>query len=322
MQVYFWGTRGSLPTSLDAGAVRKKIRQALAASRGLDLSADEALESFIDSELPFAVRGTYGGNTPCVEIRGGDEYVICDCGSGLRDLGMHLMSPEVLNQTFPPRVFNIFMSHFHWDHLMGFPFFTPAYIPGNTVNVFSAHENPRSSFEKQQMEPNFPVSLDYMGAEINFHAVVPGSEMEVAGFRVTAFEQNHPGGSFGYRFRRDGKTVVYSSDAEHKKESEDPDYPYLDFVRGADLLIFDAQYPLADAVGMKEDWGHSSNILAVELSVRAEVKRVLLFHLEHTATDEQFDQFLAETRDYLTLFAPDSPLQIDMAYDGFLVDLT
>jgi len=321
MQVYFWGTRGSLPTSCNAETVRGKVRGALAASRGVDLGTEEKLDSFIDSQLPFAVRGTYGGNTPCVELRGGEEYVICDAGSGLRDLGTYLMTPEVLSRTSPPRIFNIFMSHLHWDHIMGFPFFTPTYIPGNTVNIFSAHEDARSSFDRQQQNPNFPVSLDYMGADIRFHQIEQEKELEVAGFTVRAFPQNHPGGSFGYRFQRDGKAVVYSTDAEHKKESEDPDYPYLDFVRDADLLIFDAQYPLAEAVGMKEDWGHSSNIVAVELSVKANVKRVVLFHLEHTASDQQFDTFIQETQEYLKIYSETSQLQAELAYDGLCIDL-
>jgi len=322
MQVYFWGTRGSLPAPCNAATVREKVRSALAASRGVDLQTDEKLDSFIDSALPFATRGTYGGNTPCVEIRGGEEYLICDAGSGLRDLGTYLMTPEILRRPSPPRIFNIFMSHLHWDHIMGFPFFTPAYIPGNTVNIFSAHEDPRASFEKQQQTPNFPVSLDYMGADIRFHEIDPDTELEVGGFTVRAFPQNHPGGSFGYRFRRHGRTIVYSTDAEHKKESEDPDYPYLDMVRDADLLIFDAQYPLAEALGMKEDWGHSSNILAVELAVRANVKRVVLFHLEHTASDQQFDSFIQETRDYLKIYSGSSQLQAVLAYDGLCIEIS
>ncbi len=321
MQVYFWGTRGSLPTSCDARAVRDKVRRALVASRGVALDTDEKMEDFIDTRLPFATRGTYGGNTPCVEIRGGEEYVLCDAGSGLRDFGMHAMSPEVLNRSHPPRVFNLFMSHLHWDHLMGFPFFTPAFIPGTTVNIFSAHENARASFERQQQEPNFPVSLDYMGADINFHEIEPHTDLEIAGFTVRAFPLDHPGGSFGYRFRRNGKTAVYASDAEHKEAAEDPNYPFLDIIRGADLLIFDAQYPMAEALGGKRDWGHSSNILAVELSVKADVKRVVLFHLEHTASDEQFDDFLQDTREYLEIYDESSDLRVYMAYDGLCIEL-
>jgi ribonuclease BN (tRNA processing enzyme) len=98
-------------------------------------------------------------------------------------------------------------------------------------------------------------------------------------------------------------------------------YPFVDIFRDADLLIFDAQYPLSDATGPKENWGHSSNLLGVELAVRAGVKRLCLFHSEPTWKDEALDKFLAETRDYLKIHAPASPLQIDLAYDGMEIPL-
>ena len=226
MRVYFWGTRGSLPTACDAAEIRGKIKSAIEAARGRDLGSAEAIESLIDS-LPFSVRGTYGGNTSCVEIRGGDEYVICDAGSGLRDLGAYLMRPEVLKRPKPPRVFNILMSHLHWDHIMGFPFFIPAFIPGNTIRIHSPHEDPRGTFVKQQEAPNFPVPLKAMGADISFHRLEPGETRKIGGFDVRTLKQNHPGGSYGYRFERAGRAVVYSTDAEHKSESTEKDYPFL-----------------------------------------------------------------------------------------------
>lgn len=218
-------------------------------------------------------------------------------------------------------VFNLFISHPHWDHIQGFPFFVPAFVPGNVVNVFGCHESLPDVLRAQQETPFFPVPLAAMRAQINVRVLEPGREYDLAGHRVTAIRQNHPGGSYGYCFRRDGKKLVYSTDAEHTKDSEAEGYPFLDFFRDADLLIFDAQYKLLDAIHVKENWGHSSNMLGVELAVWAGVKRLCLFHNEHTCDDTELDRFLEETRKYLHLYAGDSPLAIDLAYDGLEIGM-
>src|SRR5215469_10119404 len=155
LQVRFWGTRGSLPAPLRERAVRGKIRDALLAARGRALDTPEAIDAFIDLSLPFSVGGTFGGNTSCVEIvTGGDEYVVCDLGTGVREFGNHVMAEH--NPT-AKRCFNVFLSHLHWDHIMGFPFFRPAYIPGNVIRIHSCHAALGEALHKQQSEPCFPV---------------------------------------------------------------------------------------------------------------------------------------------------------------------
>jgi phosphoribosyl 1,2-cyclic phosphodiesterase len=315
MEIHFWGTRGSLPASLVAEKVREKVFRALKAASGSGrvLLTDEAIGLFIDGELPFAVRGTYGGNTPCLQIGGAEPFVLCDAGTGLRDFGNAFLRSARGSE---PAIFHLFLSHLHWDHIQGFPFFVPAYRPGNEIHIYSGHGKAEQALVNQQAAPSFPVPFASLGAQIRFHRLDPGAVHEIAGFSVRVLAQNHPGGSFGYAFGRDGRTIVYSTDAEHGAEVQGPGNPFVDFCRGADLLIFDAQYSLADALGPKETWGHSSNVLGVELAVSAGVKRLCLFHSEPTRDDDGMDRFLAETRDYLRLHAPDSPLLIDLAYDG------
>jgi phosphoribosyl 1,2-cyclic phosphodiesterase len=313
MLVHFWGTRGSLPASLNAEKVRQKIIKALQAARNKNLGDDRALEEFVDRELPFAVRGTYGGNSSCVEIRGGGECIICDAGTGIRDFGQGAINT--------PHIYNIFLSHLHWDHLQGFPFFAPAYIPGNRIRIFGCNPGLPEAIATQQESPFFPVPLSAMKAEISFHNLNPGAAYEIGGFRVQAIMQNHPGSSYGFRFEREGRSIIYSTDSEHKKEAEHPLYAFLDFIKETDLLIFDAQYTLLDAIGDKENWGHSNNILAVELAVKAGVKRLCLFHHEHTYDDEVFDELLADTRTYLGILSETSPLKVLMAYDGLEIEI-
>ena len=143
--------------------MRGKIREALLAARGRALDTPEAIDAFIDHALPFSVRGTFGGNTSCVEIvTGGDEYVLCDLGTGVREFGNRL-----LREHGPGRkhCFNIFLSHPHWDHIMGFPFFAPAYIAGNRIRIYGCHDVLREVLHTQQSSPFFPVDFRSLGRD-------------------------------------------------------------------------------------------------------------------------------------------------------------
>jgi phosphoribosyl 1,2-cyclic phosphodiesterase len=316
MHAYFWGTRGSLPASTTAQAIQEKIFKAIKKSLSYSLQTDESIAAFIQKELPFPVRGGYGGNTSCIEIRGQDEYVLCDAGTGLRDFGNYALQSEKSGRSGSSTEFHIFMSHLHWDHTQGFPFFAPAYIPGNHINIYGYHADLKQAFISQQSPPHFPIPLKDMKANLIFHTLEPGKTYDIAGLSVKGIKQNHPGDSYGYRFSKEGKNIVYSTDAEHKREAEEEGYDFLGFFGDADLLIFDAQYTLADAVGVKENWGHSNNLVAVELSTLARVKRLCLFHSEHTYDDETLDRFLDDTRKYSKFHADAYPLEIDLAYDG------
>jgi phosphoribosyl 1,2-cyclic phosphodiesterase len=318
MHIRFWGTRGSLPASLTAEQIREKLVLAIRASRSHDLATEEAIGAFIDGELPFAVRGSYGGNTPCVEIGLQEELVLCDAGTGLRDFGNTFLRS---GKGAEPAVFHLFLSHLHWDHIQGFPFFIPAYRAGNLIHIYSCHADTEKAFANQQAAPYFPVPFSALGAKILFHTLDPERSYEIAGFKVRAISQNHPGGSYGYSFTQQGKKIIYSTDVELAPEAQENGRALVDFFRGADLLIFDAQYSLADAMGPKETWGHSSNLLGVEIAVQADVKRLCLFHSEPTRDDEALDRFLAETREYLRIYDPRSSLMIDLAWDGLEIML-
>ena len=321
MLIRFWGTRGSLPASLNYRAVLTKVREALLAARGQTLDGAEAIDAFIERALPFSVRGTYGGNTSCVEIvTGGDEYVLCDMGTGAREFGNSVLAkdgPAKKNR------FNVFMSHLHWDHVMGFPFFAPAYTAGNVIRIHGCHKDMREAFQRQQSTPSFPVDFRTLGASIEFVELEPGRTYEIDGLAVRAIAQRHGGDSYGYRFSKDGRTLVYSTDSEHKCETLDRSYPFIEFFRDADLLIFDAQYSLADQVSMKEDWGHSSNIIGVELAQLAGVKHLVMYHHDPANDDQVLEKILAETRRYEEISHSEQsrPLTITSAYDGLEIVL-
>ena len=328
MKVIFWGTRGSLPASATGATVRAKIFSALEASRGHDLSTEDAIDSFIDNSLPFAVGSTYGGNTACIQLTNDhNEYVLCDAGSGIRDFANQFMASEASHES---HTFHIVMTHLHWDHIIGFPFFTPAYIPGNRIIIHGYHEAIPEVFQHQMAAPCFPVGFDQLKAEIDFVLHQTGESFQAGGFDVSAIEQNHPGISYGYRVEHAGKSAIYSTDSEHKEDAYDEGYRFVRFFSSADLLIFDAQYSLVDATYNKAEWGHSSNIMGVELAARARVKHLCLFHNEPGASDLDLDQFLAKTRKYREIYhseaASDSeaaryPGEITLAFDGLEIEL-
>ena len=319
LRVHFWGTRGSLPAPLRAQTVRAKIRDALFAARGQRLETDAAIDAFIDNRLPFSVRGTFGGNTSCVEIvTGGDEYVVCDLGTGVREFGNHVMAEH--NPT-AKGCFNVFLSHLHWDHIMGFPFFRPAYMTGNVIRIYSCHPAVGEALYKQQSAPCFPVDLHALPATIEFVILEPGRTYEIAGLSVTSLKQFHAGDSYGYRFSRGDKTIVYSTDCEHKYSNLDQSYPFIAFYRDADVLIFDAMYSLADTISVKEDWGHSSNVVAVELAQAARVKRLVLFHHEPAYDDPMIEEIFTETVRFEKISRPGHKVEVISAYDGLELEL-
>lgn len=275
------------------------------------------VENFL-AGLPHYMKGSYGTNTSCVQIRdhGGDELIVFDAGSGIRDLGTSLMDEGNM-----PYTINIFMSHLHWDHIQGWPFFTPAYIPGNKIIFWGVHDCIEMALNHQQKQPVFPVPMSIMGSDIEFRTIDAGKSYKIAGFDITPFKQNHPGDSYGYRCVKDGKVVVYSTDCEHKKEASYEGYEFIDHFKDADVLIFDAQYDFLDAVESKVDWGHSNNLIAVELAVRSGVKRLVLFHAEHTADDAMLDQHHQGALEYLKSYAEDYKLDIYQGYDSLALEI-
>ncbi len=317
MRVHFWGTRGSLPVALTADAVREKLQAALRAARGRPLDTEADVQRVLAS-LPFAAQGTYGGHTSCVQIEtGGFDHFVCDMGSGLRPFGQAVMQQH----RGTAQTFHIFQSHLHWDHIMGLPFFVPAFVPGNRVVFYGCHEGLEAALRRQQEPPSFPVDFSIFNATLEFVRLTPGQRHDIAGVGVTPMLQRHGGDSYGYRFESQGKSVVYSTDSEHPLDQPEHTARFVEFFRDADLVIFDGMYSLADAVSVKQDWGHSSNIVGVELCQMAGARRLALFHHEPVFDDAAIDAVLAETRRLEEITRTGRPLQVSAAYDGLEIGL-
>lgn len=318
MLVRFWGTRGSLPVAQRAGAIQAKIAHALVAAGGRQFADEAEADAFARANLDFATYGSYGGASSCVEIEGADgAFLVCDMGSGVREFGID--SFRRIAGGHPP-VYHFFLSHLHWDHIMGFPFFGPAFNPNATIVVHSGHADAETALRRQQEEISFPVPFDWLRAKFEFIVHPPGEAFEVGGVTVTLVAQHHSHDSYGFRFEKSGRAAIYSTDSEHKVDNMDAEAAFEAFFANADLVICDTMYSLGDTVSLKQDWGHSSNVVAVDLCHAARAKRLALFHHEPTYTDADIQRMHAETVRYEELVRADRPaLEVICAYDGLEV---
>ena len=318
MRVRFWGTRGSIPVALTSADIRDKVAVALMRSGGRQFASIGEAYDYATQHLDFSLTHTFGGHSACVELEtGAEEYFVCDLGSGARPFGAHVLA----RQGGRPAHVNVFMSHVHWDHIMGFPFFGPAYVAGTRIRIHGCHDVIEQAFRLQQAPPCFPVEFAQLAADIEFVKLTPGQAQEVSGVRVTPQPQMHSGDSYGYRFEAQGKTFVYTTDSEHKLENRAQTERFVQFFSGADLVVFDAMYSLADAISVKADWGHSSNIIGVELCQMARVRHLVLFHHEPAYDDATIEGVLRETQRFEELTRGTQPLRVSAAYDGLEIDI-
>ena len=230
-----------------------------------------------------------GGNTSCVEVRAGGRLLIFDGGTGLRNLGNSLLKQMPIEAW-------IFFSHVHWDHIQGFPFFTPAFVRGNTFHLHGGRKvsgTLESALAGQMENPSFPVHLTEMGAKMTFNDLYEGEVMEIpangGGGKVviTNARGNHPDGVLAYRVDFGGKSIMYATDTEHYAVI-DPKLSKL--AQGCDLLIYDAQYTPEEYTGdggglPKLGWGHSTFVEAVKLAKHAGVKQLVLYHHDPAQDD-------------------------------------
>lgn len=321
MRVKFWGARGGIPAPLSEEELRDKIKAALLGAVGVDLTDRHSVEQYVE-RLPQRISSTAGGNTTCIELRAGDSLFILDCGSGMRPLGNELLrSPFGRGQG----VAHVFISHTHWDHIQGYPFFAPGYIPGNQFHFHSPFPDLQMRFEDQQREVYFPVSLDYMRAARTWNVLDPTETVTIAGVKVSMMLLSHPGGAYAYRFEHGGKIFVYATDGEYQRMDADHTARYVEFFRNADMLIFDAQYSFEQAIDEKRDWGHSTPKMGAELAFRAGVKRLVLTHHDPLATDDKLWNAVGEAYNHLAFRSrsggQNNETEVLLAQEGHAVDL-
>jgi phosphoribosyl 1,2-cyclic phosphodiesterase len=279
----FWGVRGSTPTPLTVEAFQARISTILHRARPEDLAGPESRERFLAS-LPPELFGLVGGNTTCLEIEGsGDDVLIVDGGTGLRELGV---AHETGNSR--PKHYHLFLTHFHYDHLQGLPFFPGFVHPRNRVTLYSPVKGFEELIHRHMREPFFPIPFSIFPAQIRF--VELGTEPVTIGETTVRWKAvYHPGTCHGYRFDRQGRSLVFSTDTELRSDDFARTEANREFFGGADALILDSQYTLAEALE-RPDWGHSSSSLAVDFALDFGAKRLYLFHHEPAHDDAKVEE--------------------------------
>lgn len=285
---------------------------------------------------PFATHLKVGGNTSCVEIRVDDHLLICDAGTGIIPLGNALMKQNELREMM------VILTHYHWDHISGLPFFVPAFSPEWKIHFFGPGQNAaevEKLFSNQMKAPYFPVGTETWLANVDYHTV-SNSRIDYGPIKIKYNNVHHPGVTYGYRIIVGTKNIIYVSDNEYRfleksinrkyqeftneekeifDEMKKEEYQAeLDLIKNADILIHDAQYTSED-YELKRGWGHSCYIDTVNLAIDAGVKELYLYHHDPNYDDETIESIHAHALDIVR--ERQSDLKCHIAREGLILDL-
>ncbi|MCB0393861.1 MAG: MBL fold metallo-hydrolase [Bdellovibrionales bacterium] len=292
MDIKLWGVRGSLPIAHapEENAARlTELANGLLASVKGGSTADDYLSS-----LPSWKIAGYGGETTCYEVKNRNSRVIVDGGTGLRKLGDKMLNgPLAKGQGEAHIVF----THFHWDHVMGLPYFKPLYIPGNKIHFYSVQPELEEMMRLVFKKPYFPVAFEQLGSEMHFHQIDARKPLKVGTLSVTPYLVDHPDPCYGFRIQDGNRAVSICTDTETVRKSREEMGEDLALYQETDLLIYDAQYTLNELAD-KINWGHSAGPLGIDIALREKIKKVLFVHHDPGADDNRINEAERETRAY------------------------
>ncbi|MCL2066093.1 MAG: MBL fold metallo-hydrolase [Treponema sp.] len=292
MRVKFWGVCGSIPAPQTPSQIKSKFSAILEQITVEDLQNAESKERFL-AGLPPWLFGTVGANTPCVSVtfEESKEFIIFDCGSGIHQLG-NQMNDEILH----PTQYHVFFSHFHWDHLQGLPFFSPAYDPSVRMEFYSPKPDLEKILSGQMEPPYFPVHIDAMGSIKSYHQL--DGPIKIGSHLISYKKMNHPGDSYAYCVHENDKRFIYATDTELTAQDFLKTEENTVFFQDADLIVLDCQYTLGEAID-KYNWGHSAFSLAVDFAANWRIKHMVMFHHDPTYSDRKLHNILQSARWYL-----------------------
>lgn len=314
MKVRFWGVRGSIPSPILPDELRRKIASVVQRIRPEDLVSPTARERFL-ADLPPWLFGTYGGNSACIEVRLNDNScIILDGGSGIRELAGSL-AREMDTITD----FHIFITHFHYDHLQGLPFFGPAYNPSVNITFYS----PVAGFDKIVMNhmkpPYFPVTMEGAMESTYRFVVLEKDPIRIGEGVVTWRRHKHPGGAVAYRIEEAGKAFIFSTDTELEESDFEKSAENKAFYGAVDMIILDSQYTLGEAIE-KYDWGHSSFSLGVDFVTAWKIGQLYMYHHDPMYDDHRLYKNLQSARWYARNLG-NTELGVYISEEGLEVEL-
>lgn len=293
MRVTFWGVRGSLPSPTSPQAFAERARDLFQAFFDAGHRERRDIDPFLAAQPPHRVGG-YGGNTLCLEVRTRSQRLVIDAGSGLRLLGYDLLQGPCGKGEGEV---HLLFTHFHWDHLIGLPFFAPIFIPGNVLHLYAVQPGLPDVLRMLFHKPNFPVPLSRLGARIEYHRLPPRKPTRIGELTVTPYRLDHPDPCWGFRVEADGKALAHCADTEATRTSREALGPDLPLYREADLMVFDAQYSIIEAAE-KINWGHAAALIGLDLAIGEGIKKAAFIHHEPASSDEKIAAVEASTRAY------------------------
>lgn len=310
VKIHFWGVRGSIPTPLTPQQIQSKILATVQRITVEDLKSSETRAKFV-SMLPSWIFGTTGGNTACVELIHNNTDIILDAGTGLRVLGKSKKCPQK---------YHLFLSHFHWDHINGFPFFDHAFNPNLEIQIYSHYKDAKTYFYNQIREPYSPPSVaPSITKNIVFNNLQEDKEFFIDDIKVNSHKMRHPGDSYSFSFEVNGKKFVYATDIELKTTDFSSKTDGQEVFKDADVIVIDSQYTVEE-VYRKENWGHSAFCYVIDFAIFWNIKKIFLFHHEPTYDDRKLDSILQAARWYAQ-YIGHSDIQIEIAKESLEVEL-
>ena len=300
MKIEFCGVRGSLPKPQSAEEILARIL-----AKAVDGSISTSALKKMAKEGSLA----YGGNTSCVFIEAGAQKLVLDAGTGISRLNRRL---EALPIDEP---IHLLLTHLHWDHIQGLPFFTPLYQPGRQVNIYSsvAPELVEKACRHQWQRPYFPVPYEELKATINFIDLKKSPKIGV--FKIAAIPMCHPDATFGYKVEAEGKTYAHFSDTELLMLSGKLGEQYKRFLQSVDFLTADAQFDIPEAQ-LHKGWGHSAIESFIELLKESKVKTLAMFHYNPQESEEKIDHLFKAAKKQLKVAIPDGSTKLICAIEG------
>lgn len=320
MNVHFWGVRGSIPAPLTPIQIQNRVAAVVQRITAKDVQDADSRERFLAS-LPKWLFGTVGGNTSCVEVQTTEgDTIILDAGSGIRELSEYISTQK---EEPRGRTYHIFLSHFHWDHLQGLPFFTPAFNPANRIVFYSTNADLRTLLNRQMERPFFPVPFedpDGLRAKLEFvHLSDSESGVRIGQTDIQWLDMDHPGGCVAYRIEDAGKIFIYATDTELNNGNFEKNEKNTRFFSCADAVVMDSQYTMNEAL-QKTGWGHSSFSMTVDFALNWNFKKLLLFHHEPAYSDKKLHA-VKQSASWYANYGGSGQVDIEIACEGMELEL-